>query len=154
MVAMDVGGHFQQTSAKAILMILSYQWALVLSWLAGRVAPRFGDWLTRQVARVVGVPARQFAGVRARLNYLYYYFWRAMLLPSARANLLVHYRPQCPVLFLYGGRKPVMFHSERWLKIVAETGGQSICVDGAGHWFMETHPDQVNLAITSFPAKQ
>lgn len=150
MIAMDIGGHFKPTSAKATLMILGYQWTLVLGWLTGRLASRPGDWLTRQVAKVVGVPGRQFAGVRARYNYLYYYFWRATLLPSARANLLARYRPKCPVLYLYGSDKPVMFHSERWLQIVGETGGQNVCVNGAGHWFMETHAEQVNELITSW----
>lgn len=150
MVAMDIGGHFQPESISARLMIIGYQWPLVLSWLAGRIAPPLGNWLTRQVARGVKVPARQLADVRARSNYLYYYFWRGMLLPSARANLLNRYRPKCPVLFLYGDRKPVMFHSARWLTMVEQTGGKTICVNGAGHWFMESHPEIVNDAIAQW----
>ena len=70
-----------------------------------------------------------------------------MLIPWLRKNLLQRYTPQCPILFIYGGNKPLMFHSERWLKIVEQTSGRNECIEGAGHWFMESHADQVNQLI-------
>ena len=48
------------------------------------------------------------------------------------------------MLYLWGERKPLQFHSPRWLDIVAETGGRAEGVAGAGHWLMETHADRVN----------
>jgi hypothetical protein len=38
----------------------------------------------------------------------------------------------------------MMFHSRKWLQIVADSGGRAESVPGAGHWFMETHPELVN----------
>ncbi len=152
MIAFDIGGHIQPTTLKEGLFIAGYQWALIACWLVGGVVPPFGNWLTRKFAHVLGVPARQAKAVRSRYNYPYFFLWRAMLLPWARRTLLGNYRPRCPVLFLYGGEKPVMFHSARWLRLVEESGGRSECIDGAGHWFMETHPERVNETCAGWVA--
>mgnify|MGYP001815963267 FL=1 len=70
--------------------------------------------------------------------------WRALLLPWHKDKLLRRYTPRCPVLYLYGERKPLMFHSDRWIRVVEETGGKVFGVEGAGHWLMESHPEVVN----------
>ena len=51
------------------------------------------------------------------------------------------------MLFLWGRKKPVRFHSDSWLEIVEQTGGRTEGIEGAGHWLMESHPERVNLAI-------
>ncbi len=150
MVALDIGGHAKPGSLKEVLFIIGYQWTLIICWLTGGVLPSLGNFFSRALARLIRVPRRQQADLRSRCNYPYFYFWRGMLLPRWRSSLLGYYRPGCPVLFLYGQAKPVMFHSERWLKIVAESGGRSIGIAGGGHWFMETHPDLVNQAIADW----
>lgn len=150
MAAFDVGGHVQPSGLKEPLMIMGYQWALVLSWLVGGLIPPLGKLMTRGVARVVRVPSRQRSNIRSRYNYLYFYMWRALLLPWQKNKLLRRYRPKCPVLFLYGVRKPLMFHSERWIKAVAESGGMSQGIDGAGHWLMETHAESVNPLLVDW----
>lgn len=150
MVALDIGGHAKPGSFKEAFFIIAYQWALITCWLVGGLVPPLGNLLSRGVGKVIRVPRRQRATLRSRCNYPYFYFWRAMLLPGWKHSLLGRYRPSCPVLYLYGKRKPVMFHSERWLKIVTETRGRSVGIDGAGHWFMETHPDIVNRAIAEW----
>ena len=93
---------------------------------------------------MIRVPTRQRAQLRSRYNYSYFYLWRGLLLPWKRANLLGSYRPRCPVLYLFGERKPLMFHSPKWLQIVAASGGHSEGIAGAGHWLMETHAEVVN----------
>lgn len=150
MVALDIGGHVKPSTAKEVLFMVGYQWTLIVCWLVGGVTPTLGNWLTRKFANALGVPARQANSVRSRCNYLYYFLWRGMLLPWARKALLNYYRPQSPILFMYGGRKPVMFHSDRWLEIVDQTGGRTECIEEAGHWLMESHPERVNDAITKW----
>lgn len=144
MAALDIGGHLEPANIKATLMIMSYQWSLVACWLVGGVVPPLGKLMTQGVAKVIRVPSRQRAKIRSRYNYSYFYLWRGMLLPWKRTSLLGRYRPQCPVLYLFGKRKPLMFHSPRWLEIVADSGGRSEGIDGAGHWLMETHSETVN----------
>ncbi|NIM69465.1 MAG: alpha/beta fold hydrolase [Xanthomonadales bacterium] len=148
MVALDVGGHLAPRSAREKLLIAGYQWVLILLWLIGGALPPLGNGLTRRFARLLRVPARQAASVRSRCNYPYFYLWRSLLVPRWRPRLLSRYRPGCPVLFLWGMRKPVMFHSGRWLELVADSGGASVGFEQAGHWLQETHPEQVNAEIS------
>lgn len=148
--AMDVGAHIKPENLKTSLMIVGYQWALIACWLAGGILPPLGNLMTRGVGTVIRVPKRQLATVRSRCNYLYFYLWRRILLPGKNSNLIHHYRPRCPVMFLYGKRKPLMFHSSRWLKTVDESGGYSEGIDGAGHWLMETHSEIVNKRLSTF----
>ena len=147
MAALDIGGHLGRPGLKPALMIMGYQWALIACWLVGGLVPALGRLMSHGVARVIRVPVRQRSTIRSRYNYPYFYLWRNMLLPWKRRHLLLNYRPRCPVLFLWGERKPVMFHSDKWRRIVAAGGGQSEGIPGAGHWFMETHPEIVNGRI-------
>ena len=150
MIALDIGGHLKPSTAKEAFFIMGYQWTLIALWLIGGVIPPAGDWLSRKFAGALGVPRTQTERVRSRFNYPYFDLWSGVLLPWARKNLLGYYKPRCPVLFIYGGEKPVMFHSERWLRIVDETGGRAECIEDGQHWFMLTHPEPVNASIESW----
>jgi len=150
MAALDIGGHIEPLDIKSKLMIMGYQWSLITCWLVGGVIPPLGGLMTKGVGKVIRVPARQRAVIRSRYNYPYFYLWRGMALPWKRASLLGRYRPQCPVLYLYGERKPLMFHSPKWLQIVAESGGRAEGIAGAGHWLMETHHEVVNEKLSDW----
>jgi len=152
MVALDIGGHIAPDTFRERFFIAGYQWVLISLWLVGGVAPPLGDWLTRRFARVLAVPERQAGAARSRFNYPYFYLWRGLLLPWWRKGLLGKYRPGCPVLFLWGTRKPVMFHSQKWLEMVREGGGASAGIEGAGHWFQESHSGETNRRITDWLA--
>ena len=150
MAALDIGGHIEPAGLKPSLMIIWYQWSLAFCWLVGGLIPPLGRVLSQGVAKVIRVPSRQRANLRSRYNYPYFYLWRGMLLPWKRKELLGRYRPRCPVLYLFGERKPLMFHSDKWLRIVADSNGHAEGIPGAGHWLMETHPDIVNQRIGNF----
>jgi pimeloyl-ACP methyl ester carboxylesterase len=154
MVALDIGGHARPNNFKEAVFTIAYQWALVLCWWVGGVLPPLGNLMARGVGKVVRVPRRQRANMRSRQCYPYFYFWRGMLFSRWKSSLLGFYKPGCPIYYLYGQRKPVMFHTERWLKLVEESGGRCEAVAGGGHWFMETHPDIVNRAIAEWCAPQ
>ena len=146
MVAMDVGGMADRPSLRAALMILGYQWALVFCWFAGGLIPPLGNLLSKGVGKIIRVPDRQRKSIRSRYNYPYFYFWQGLLLPWKRDGILQRYRPRCPVVYLYGTRKPLQFHSERWLDIVAASGGFAQGIE-AGHWFQEQRPEAVNALL-------
>jgi pimeloyl-ACP methyl ester carboxylesterase len=155
MVALDVGGHSQPTSLKAVSIILGYQWTLVISWLIGGVIPPLGTALSRGLSRALDVSSGRIERMRSYFNYPYFYLWMDLLLPWRHQNLLRQYTPQCAVLYLYGAAKPVMFHSDRWLQTVDETGGRSVSLADGDHWFMESHPTEVNDLIREwFPTSR
>ena len=153
MAALDVGGHLGRPGLKTALMVIGYQWSLIAAWLVGGLVPPLGDAMARGIGKVLRVPAPQRARIRSRFGYLYFYFWRNQLLPWKRSGLLRGYRPNAPLLYLWGERKPLQFHSPRWLDIVAASGGRAEGVAGAAHWLMETHADIVNARLAAWFGK-
>ena len=147
MVALDVGGHTKPTRLKEVGMILGYQWTLIGCWFIGGLIPPLGSQLSRALGRVLQMSPSRIAGIHSRFNYPYFFLWMDILMPWRRKNLLVGYVPRCPTLFIYGMAKPVMFHSSRWLQVLNDNQGAHLGIPDGDHWFMESHPDQVNSAI-------
>ena len=144
MVALDIGGHSQPKGIKELVFLVGYQWTLIAAWLLGGLIPPLGNALSRGLARVMKLSDGRIRRIRSYFNYPYFRLWMDLLLPWRRQNLLKRYVPQCQVLFIYGGNKPLMFHSERWLHTLKRTGGRHECIEDGDHWFMESHPQIVN----------
>lgn len=148
LITMDVGGHFAPSGIGHAIFMIAYQWWLIAGYFAAKIAPSLGDAMTRFMAFIAGAPSRK---ATARMNYLYFYMWRALLFKSYKASLLLGYQPIKPVLYLYGAKKRYHFHSPKWLKFLEScTGSKVIRVDGCGHWFMVQEPEFVNKAISAF----
>jgi len=117
MVAMDIGANPAAHGIKQVLLTVAYQWHLVGSWLLGGILPSLGRLHAQGMARLMGVSRERRARLKSRFCYPYWVLWTDLVLPWRRKNLQRGYRPRCPVLFLYGDRKALMFHSERWLVV-------------------------------------
>jgi cis-3-alkyl-4-acyloxetan-2-one decarboxylase len=141
-VALDVGGQIHLNGA-----MVAYQSFLAASWLARNALPHVTTRLSQMFATLVKAPKRN-GGVDVKMNYLYYFFWRDLLIPKYRDHLLKDYRPNRPVLFLYGKSKPFMFHSKKWEEMLSLRADCEIHgVEKAGHWLMRNRPEEVNALI-------
>ncbi|MGD8803344.1 MAG: alpha/beta hydrolase [Gammaproteobacteria bacterium] len=147
MITMDVGGHFKPASAGHTVIMTSYQWWLIAAWLIGMIIPYAGNLMTRALTRYVHAP--RGADVFSRMNYFYFYLWRAILFPEKfHASLLDRYRPACPILYFYGKNKPFHFHSLKWEKMLRDLPGSAIiAVPHAGHWLMRDQHEAVLARI-------
>lgn len=149
LVTIDVGGHVAPTRAREAAMIAGYQLPLAAAWLARRALPRAADRLTQSVAKAVGAPLdNRAAPLTAASGYPYFYLWRGLL--THRNSLLRRYEPQRPLLYIYGERKPLMFHSQRWLSMLARRDDCEVLPIDGGHWLTLSHPAEVNQAIMRF----
>lgn len=151
MVMMDVGGQLLPNPLEALL-IVCYQWTLASLWIMGGVFPAFATTLSQSFARLMGVPQKQSEQLRSSWNYPYFYLWRAVFFPwfGDYKVLLMSYRPQSPILYLYGGKKPLMFHSKAWLRLIDKTGGKSECIPEGDHWFLISHHKEINPSIVDW----
>lgn len=133
--ALDVAPHYK-ASVGAALGIVTYQ-----SWLAGAffVGGPIGNWMTRSMAKLANAPARE-RPLEATINYPYRNVWGDLAGGRAR-RMSKGYWPTCPLLFVYGAKKPFMFHSQNWLDHVARVGGEVVALP-CGHW-VQRHPDFV-----------
>jgi pimeloyl-ACP methyl ester carboxylesterase len=145
-VAVDVGDMASlaaDLSAKAKIMILSYQVWLALAW---RVGGRVGDNMTKWMARALRCKSDpQYIG--ANMNYPYYITW---FKAYGSYNASVPFIPSCPVLFLYGIKKPFMFHSVQWAEQLGRQTGNQVLGLNTSHWVMRDAPEQFNQAVSTW----
>jgi pimeloyl-ACP methyl ester carboxylesterase len=128
----DVAPHYAP-GVGAILGIMAYQW-----WLYGAfvIGGPVGNWMTRRMAKAAGAPA-DASRIDSRMNYPYRNVWAD--LASGRAEKMTeNYWPKCPLLFVYGEKKPFPFHSKAWTEHVKSVGGEVVGLP-CGHW-VQRHP--------------
>jgi pimeloyl-ACP methyl ester carboxylesterase len=79
-----------------------------------------------------------------KMNYPYAMRW------FGTAGGLQHAAPvqlPMPLLFVYGERKPFMFHSAQWLEKVAAKPGSAVQGLPCGHWVMVSKPEAFHARV-------
>lgn len=146
-IGVDIGDTASLRSGwtlRELAMVLAYQGWLALAW---RIGGRPGDWMTRAMARVLRCPSPQ-ALIASRMNYPYCMFWfggRQAWRHQARPFV-----PSCPVLFIYGRRKPLMFHAQAWADGLSRKAGSDVVAFDTGHWVMTEQPERFNRVVAGW----
>lgn len=135
---LDVAPHYKP-GAGAILGIVAYQWWLLSAFILGGPV---GNWMTRRMAKLGGAPGGE-ERIDARMNYPYRNVW-ADLVTGRAQQLTAGYWPTCPLLFVYGERKPFPFHSRVWVDHVRSVDGGEVVGLSCGHW-VTRHPSFVHV---------
>ncbi|WEF35344.1 alpha/beta fold hydrolase [Pseudoduganella chitinolytica] len=141
-VGVDIGDagsrEFKKaTTIPALLGIVGYQLWLAAAWrIGGGVGENMSRWLSRQMG--VPTPPDQITVAK---NYPYYSTW------TGKYKGVKTFRPACPMLFVYGTRKPFMFHSPQWEAwLNARPGSKAVAMD-TDHWPMLRRPDEFNTLV-------
>lgn len=147
-VAVDIGDHNSAAldaslNAKAKLQVLGYQLWLALAWKMGG---SLGNRMTRWMAHALRCKTNP-ALMGWQMNYPYAMQWFGSL-GGFRGAAPVE--PACPLLYLYGQRKPFMFHSQQWLNSVAARPGCAVQGFATGHWVMVGDPAGFHSAVASW----
>jgi pimeloyl-ACP methyl ester carboxylesterase len=145
-VGVDVGDagsrrNLAELGLKAKAQVLAYQLWLAAAW---RIGDSVGDRMARWMARTARAPAPP-ARITAQMGYPYYVQWIQRGFAAARL-----FKPVCPLLFVYGDRKPFMFHSTGWADEVAARPGSRVIAFDCGHWVMTERPDAFNRAVLNW----
>jgi pimeloyl-ACP methyl ester carboxylesterase len=156
MVAVDVGDHNSRAlnaslSAKAKWAVFSYQIWLAIAW---QIASIFGsrghalaNRMTRYMAKKLRCPS-PMEHMHVGMNAPYAMKWMGALQGLAFAcNALKNLPTARPMLYVYGKRKPFMFHSDRWLEKIASYPGSRVEGFDTGHWVMTSKPAQFNALL-------
>jgi cis-3-alkyl-4-acyloxetan-2-one decarboxylase len=143
-IGVDIGDTFdpdfrQQLSVKSKAMMATYQLWLAAAYPLGRI----GTLMTKWMAKALKAPASSET-FGAQQNYPYVMQWRGGFRDA------VNLEPQCPFLYLYGERKPFMFHSARWLTTVTATPNGKVIALSTGHWVMKEQRDEFNSSVLSW----
>lgn len=144
-VAVDIGDHNGKALQRALTpvqgaQIFGYQLCLALAWKAGG---NLGDRMTRRMARALRCRTDP-AAIGWQMNYPYAMRWFGAFGGLAHAAPV---RPACPMLYVYGTRKPFMFHSPEWLVWVGAQRGNAVRAMPTGHWVMVHQPQEFHRCV-------
>ena len=150
-VGVDIGdagsrAHLAELGLRGKLMIAAYQNWLALAW---RIGGRVGDAMSRAMARLLRCPTDP-ATIGAHMGYPYAVRWFGA---AGGFQKLRVFKPEVPMLFLYGEKKPLMFHSRSWAERVATQKGSRVIAFPTGHWIMVTRRDAFNEALRTWLAE-
>ncbi|HUQ74289.1 MAG TPA: alpha/beta fold hydrolase [Burkholderiales bacterium] len=150
-VGVDIGdagsrSHVAELGWSGKLMLLAYQVWLALAW---RIGGGFGDWMARTMARLLRCPTDPKT-IGSHMGYGYAVRW---LGAAGGFKGLRVFKPERPMLFLYGERKPLMFHSRAWAERLATQVGCRVLGFPTGHWIMIGRPQAFNDALRSWLAE-
>lgn len=128
---------------RGLCIVLAYQLWLALAW---RIGGRIGDRMARWMARAMRCPTDPRT-IGAHMGYPYALRWLGAAggLPGLKV-----FKPTCPMLFLYGERKPVMFHSRAWAERLAAQPGCRVMAFPTGHWIMIQRPNDFNDTLLAW----
>jgi pimeloyl-ACP methyl ester carboxylesterase len=149
-IGVDIGDHNsgalrKSLPARAKWAIFSYQIWLALAWMIGGA---IGTWMTRYMARAMRCRSDP-AFIGAQMNYPYHVAW---FRSHGSFRGAVRVEPFSPMLYIYGQRKPFMFHSRRWLDKIAAMPGCAAHGLDTGHWVMSQKPAEFNQLVSDWLA--
>ena len=146
-VGVDIGDtgreHVRSLSVKAKAMIVSYQIWLVIAW---RIGGGLGRWMTRWMARAIGCRSDP-RYIDSRMEYPYDIAWTKS---HGSFRAMKKFVPPAPMLFIYGKRKPILFHTPEWADALAAQPGNAVRAFETGHWVMSQQPEQFNQAVSAW----
>ena len=154
-VGVDIGDHnssafHRSLDSKAKRMIFGYQVWLALAWKLGSVSAALGTAMTRWMARAMKCPTAP-DHVGWFMNYPYAMQWFGLkggFRGAKRVDSGVCLA--CPLLFIYGKRKPFMFHSKKWADEIAARPHSAVQGLPTGHWVMVQEPQAFNGAVRTW----
>ena len=151
LIAIEIGDSgspdFEQSlSLTAKSMVVTYQMTLAAAWYLGGFA---GDAITRGVARGLQGKAES-RHVHSGMNYPYAMRW--MGAHGGLADLLP-VEPPFPFFYVYGRKKPFMFHSASWLSRMGQRAGNAVREYNCGHWVMVDAAEGFNREVAAWLAE-
>ena len=85
--------------------------------------------------------------IKAHMYYPYYHLWRNIFLGIAVKPKL----PECPLLYLWGERKNIMFHDDSVIQSLSQRPqSKAVSFKSSGHWLMRTETESVLRAMRTF----
>ena len=149
-IGVDVGdagsrGNLAELGIKGRLLVLTYQLWLATAW---RIGGALGDRMARFAARILRCPVEP-ERIHAHMGYPYAMRWFGVAGGLRRARL---FQPHVPMLYLYGEKKPFMFHSSAWARELASKPGSRVLGLPTGHWVMIGRRREFNQVVLSWLA--
>jgi cis-3-alkyl-4-acyloxetan-2-one decarboxylase len=141
LIGVDIGdttskAFLSSLSAKEKGFIAGYQLWLAAAYRLGAVGTRMTRWLAKKMQCPVDMST-----LGAQQNYPYWQQW------TGQFSGVRPFKPHCPMLYLYGKRKPFRFHSKAWEDQLSARPGSRVKAFSTGHWVMLGDPVGFNQEV-------
>ncbi len=151
LIGVDIGDanspdYARQTTAKQLWQIFAYQAWLALAWV---LRGRLGDRMSHRMLKLMRYKLDP-ADVHCNMNYPYFIQWTGTHGGYRRTRQV---RPTCPTLFVFGTKKPFMFHSTAWLDWLRQQPGSEVHALKSGHWVMVDQAAQFEQVVAGWLAR-
>ena len=155
LIGVDIGDHnrgayVNSLNSKQKMMVFAYQIWLAIAWKVGEtLSASLGTRMTRWMAHAIG-----FRGPMEPISWqmCYPYAMRWMSVQGGFKGIapmqLSH-----PTLFIYGQKKPFMFHSTSFLAQIAAYPGSESHGLPTGHWVMVQKPEEFTQLVMAWLAR-
>ncbi|MEO8401602.1 MAG: alpha/beta hydrolase [Gammaproteobacteria bacterium] len=145
-IGIDIGNvhsleHRASLTASQKASLYTYQIWLALAW---RIGGRLGDKMTKFLVRLLPCKS-DLQYISACMNYPYYL--RAFTDSLNKAPLPII---SCPMLFIYGTKKPFLFHSKPWVDHLSKQKGNQVIALDTSHWVMIDEPEKFNQSVEAW----
>ncbi|TFW15510.1 alpha/beta fold hydrolase [Duganella callida] len=144
-IGVDIGDAQSKATRRSYsvgqkMMVGGYQSTLALAWTIG--GP-IGRMMTRSMAGALGAPSpREY--ISSGMNFPYYILTAGA---AGSYSSLVPFVPRVPMLYIYGMRKPFMFHSPQWTETLAAKPDSKVVALETGHWPMVHQAQRFNEIV-------
>ena len=147
-IGVDIGDagsrrNLAELGAKGKLLVLAYQLWLATAW---RIGGAIGDLMARGMARALRCPTDP-RSIHSGMGYPYALRWFGV---AGGLKNLKTFEPRTPMLFIYGERKPFMFHSQAWAERLAARPQSRVLGLPTGHWVMIGRAREFNDAVSAW----
>eukprot|EP00511_Aplanochytrium_stocchinoi_P006686 CAMPEP_0204840326 /NCGR_PEP_ID=MMETSP1346-20131115/37283_1 /ASSEMBLY_ACC=CAM_ASM_000771 /TAXON_ID=215587 /ORGANISM="Aplanochytrium stocchinoi, Strain GSBS06" /LENGTH=436 /DNA_ID=CAMNT_0051977637 /DNA_START=33 /DNA_END=1343 /DNA_ORIENTATION=- len=143
---------------------LIYQWQMILAYALATRAPGAAEWLATSKATTVKnhmltTCAPEYKHIAeskptdntGEIGYVYWEFQKNVLKTAFGFREHTHWEDNsCPTLFLYGARKPFMFHNQDWARNLNNMVGSASIGLPCGHWLQIEQQGRVNQILADY----
>ena len=152
-VSLDIGGDLD-LSFTFKLFSLSYTFFFCLMFALGEPVASFMTLFMNLGMSIVdfGRQERPLGEINGSMFWPYWHLYASHLFNRSDTYLCRFWQQDrwhtldpssCPELFLYGARKPIMYHSDRWEKELQKAEKCRVIALDCGHWVTVEKGEQV-----------
>jgi pimeloyl-ACP methyl ester carboxylesterase len=144
-IGVDIGDagsryHRREMGWRAMAMTVGYQLWLATAW---RLGGERGNRMARWMAGKLRAPAAP-EDITAAQGWPYAVQWLGQ---AGGFGRLRAFAPTVPMLFIYGQKKPMSFHSRNWAERIAARPGSRVVGLPTGHWVMLQRPVEFQRTV-------
>ena len=137
-----------------------YQYSLVIAFITARLVPLIGKVIGDYIAYIVGYIAKfnlkkkDLNNINADICYPYYYLHKNYMdtiykkeSKKREEHLCEKCIPSCPCLFMWGNKKLLKAHSEKWEESLKNRKDCKVISMSGYHWLQMENKNEINTEI-------